>query len=209
MPIATAVEHGREPLLVDAIVERSRFADLQIVLTSTALTAIAAQVELPAWPVPVTGQSFAVLLVALAAGWARAALAMVLYLALGFAGLPVFAGAASTTQVLESPSAGFLLSFIAVAMILGALSARLPIGRLLPAVLAAVTGSLVLLGLGGIWLGVWVATTLGPDAVLTTSVAALLPFLPGAIGKAILAALVVVGCRRLLDRDRDAERPRS
>lgn len=195
----------REPVLVDAVVERSRFADLQIIVTSMALTAIAAQIELPGWPVPVTGQSFALLLVALATGWARAALAMTLYLALGLAGLPVFAGAASGLDSLDSPSAGFLLAFVPIAAALGAVSARLPIGRLLPAVLAA--AAIALLLLGSIWLAVQIGLEQGAGAVLPTLIRSVLPFLPGGLGKALLAALVVIGCRRLLDRDRDAERP--
>lgn len=196
----------REPVLVDAVVERSRFADLQIIVTSMALTAIAAQIELPGWPVPVTGQSFALLLVALATGWARAALAMTLYLALGLAGLPVFAGAASGLDSLDSPSAGFLLAFVPIAAALGAVSARLPIGRLLPAVLAA-AAAIALLLLGSIWLAVQIGLEQGAGAVLPTLIRSVLPFLPGGLGKALLAALVVIGCRRLLDRDRDAERP--
>ena len=197
----------REPVLVDAVVERSRFADLQIIVTSMALTAIAAQIELPGWPVPVTGQSFALLLVALATGWARAALAMTLYLALGLAGLPVFAGAASGIDSLDSPSAGFLLAFVPIAAALGAVSARLPIGRLLPSMLAAAAAAVALLLLGSIWLAVRIGLEQGAEAVLPTLVGSVLPFLPGGLGKALLAALVVIGCRRLLDRDRDAERP--
>lgn len=198
---------GREPVLVDAVVERSRFADLQIIVTSAALTAIAAQIELPGWPVPVTGQSFALLLVALATGWARAALAMTLYLALGFAGLPVFAGAASGIDALDTPSAGFLVAFVPVAAALGAVSSRLPIGRLLPAALSAAAAAVALLLLGGVWLAVRTGIELGAGAALSALTGSVLPFLPGGLGKALLAAIVVIGCRRLLDRDRDAERP--
>lgn len=200
-----AREH--EPVLVDAVVEHSRFADLQIIVTSVALTAIAAQIELPGWPVPVTGQSFAVLLVAVATGWARAAIAMTVYLAVGFLGLPVFAGATGGAEILQSPSVGFLFAFVPVAIVLGAVAARLSIGRLLPAAIGTCAAAVLLLLIGSAWLGGWTAIEIGAEAVLPTLAGTVLPFLPGALGKAVLAALVVVGCRRLLDRDRDAERP--
>jgi biotin transport system substrate-specific component len=207
MSASAPVRRGREPVLVDAVVERSRFADLQIVVTSMALTAIAAQIELPCWPVPVNGLPFAVLLVALATGWARSAIAMALYLALGLAGLPVFAGAASGIDSFGSPSTGLLVASVPVAAALGAVSARLPTGRTLPAVLASVAAAVALLVLGGAWLVMATALDPGAGAVPPILVGSVLPLLPGLLAGALLAAIVVTGCRRLLDRDRDAERP--
>jgi biotin transport system substrate-specific component len=78
---------------IDRFVPRSIPADVAIVTAGAVLTAIAAQIQIPMFPVPMTLQTFAVLLVAAALGAGRASLSMTLYLAMGAIGLPVFAGA--------------------------------------------------------------------------------------------------------------------
>jgi len=72
--------------------------DLVLIAAGTALTSIAAQLTIPLWPVPITGQTFAVLLVGFTLGAVRGALSMVLYLILGVAGLPIFAAGGHGTQ---------------------------------------------------------------------------------------------------------------
>src|ERR1700749_1750242 len=89
---------------------------------AVALTAAAAQVSLPVpgSPVPVTGQTFAVLLTAAALGPLRGLASQGLYLALGLVGLPVFAGAAHGPHVVFGASGGYLVGFLVAAAIVGA-----------------------------------------------------------------------------------------
>ena len=79
-------------------------------------------IPVPGIPVPITLQTLAIALTAMIIGPWRGAAATLLYLAIGFAGLPVFAGGASHIQVLTRPSAGYLISFPIYAVIVGLLA---------------------------------------------------------------------------------------
>jgi len=167
----------------------------QVVLTATAqvcglavLTAIAAQVQAPLVPVPVTLQTAAVLLAGLWAGSRLGAAAQATYLAAGFAGLPVFAGLLGGPAVLLGPTAGYLAAFPAAAWIAGLGSGR----GLLARFAAAGTGALLVLACGGAWLAVvggagtalaaGIFPFLGPEMVKAALVAAGVAFLPGRRG---------------------------
>src|SRR5215469_8240153 len=91
------------------------------VVLGTALTALAAQISvpIPGSPVPVTGQTFAVLATAAALGPARGLAAQVVYLAAGVVGLPVFASASHGAGVVFGASGGYLVGFLAAAVIAG------------------------------------------------------------------------------------------
>lgn len=93
-----------------------------LALLGSAVLAASAQVVLPAWPVPATLQSLAVLLLG-AMGGARLGMASVgLYLVEGALGLPVFAGGAAGPAVLAGPTAGYLLGFLPAAWLAGQVS---------------------------------------------------------------------------------------
>ncbi len=98
--------------------------DVALVLAGSLLVALSAQIQvvLPFTVVPITGQTFAVLLVGAALGSHRGALAMVVYLAEGAAGLPVFSGGACCLPWLLGPTGGYLLSYPLVAGLVGALA---------------------------------------------------------------------------------------
>lgn len=108
-------------VLIDRIpVSRNLATDAIWVITFSLVTAICAQISihLPFSPVPITGQTFAVLLSGAVLGWRRAFLSQVAYLAEGAAGLPVFADGAGSVLHLLGPSGGFLLCFpLAAAMV--------------------------------------------------------------------------------------------
>lgn len=107
---------------------RSTPADVALVAGFAALIAVCAL--LPAiptgTPVPITLQTFAVLLAGACLGARRGFLAVVLYVVVGAAGLPVFSGGASGLPVLVGPSAGYLLGFPLAAALTGFLVERLP-----------------------------------------------------------------------------------
>ncbi len=169
--------------------------DVFLVLAGSALVALGAQLEvkLPFTPVPMTGQTFAVLLVGALLGAKRGALAMLAYLAEGASGLPVFAGGAFGAQVLLGPTGGYLFGFVPAAFVTGALAERGWDRRVLTTWAAMALGSAALFACGLPWLAAFV----GRDAVLA---AGFWPFLPGDIAKQLAAALLLPGAWKLAAR---------
>lgn len=164
-----------------------RVRGLALVVGFSLLTALAAQVVIPLpWtPVPVTGQTFAVLLTGALLGSRLGALAMLAYLIEGAAGLPFFAaGGAGIGRLLFSPTSGYLLAYPAAAFLVGLLAERGWDRRWLTAAAAMALGSIVIL-LGG-W--AWLTRFVGPAAAWQAGVA---PFLIGDVVKIALAAAVL------------------
>src|SRR5260221_4981286 len=127
---------------------------LVLVLAGSALISLAAQIRipLPFSPVPVTGQTFAVLLVAAALG--RLGIASVLaYLAEGALGLPVFAGGATGLAYMGGPTGGYLVGFVLAAVIVGAAAEREWDRRLPTALLVMFLGEIAIYACGVAWLG--------------------------------------------------------
>ena len=109
-------------VLIDRIpVGRNLATDAVWVIAFSLVTAACAQISfhLPFTPVPITGQTFAVLLSGAVLGWRRGFLSQVAYLAEGAAGLPVFADGAGSALHLVGPSGGFLLCFPLAAALVG------------------------------------------------------------------------------------------
>jgi biotin transport system substrate-specific component len=167
-----------------------------VVVGFSLLTALAAQVvvPLPFTPVPLTGQTFAVLLTGALLGPRLGALAMLAYLAEGAAGLPFFRGGAGGVGHLSGATAGYLFAFPAAAYVTGYLAERGWDRRFLTAAAAMALGSLVVLACGWAWL----ALMLGSGAqAFRLGVA---PFLPGDVVKIALAAAVLPSGWALLHR---------
>ena len=112
-------------VLADALVgHRTLAKDLVLVLVGIALVAALAQVEIPLWPVPVTGQTLGVMLVGSSLGARRGIAALAGYAGLGLAGAPVFAGFSGGIGMLGAPSFGYIIGFIATAGVVGWLAER-------------------------------------------------------------------------------------
>ncbi len=152
------------------------------VLAGSILIAVAAQVEVPMVPVPMTMQTAAVLAVGLLYGSRLGALTVLAYLAWGAVGLPVFAGGANLAGLLAKPfTIGYLVGFVLAAGLAGAVAERgAGILRSLGAVLLG-TAAIYACGLA------WLAAMLGGDFAKAVQTG-LLPFL---VGDAIKAALAV------------------
>ena len=165
-----------------------------LVVAFSLLTALAAQVQIPLpWtPVPITGQTFAVLLTGAMLGSRLGALAMVAYLVEGASGLPFFRGGNSgVPYLLFSPTAGYLFSYPAAAFVTGWLAERGWDRRFLTAAAAMAIGSALIL-LGG-WM--WLARFMSVTIAYYQGVA---PFLLGDIIKIMLgAATLPIGWRLL------------
>lgn len=161
-----------------------------LAIAGSIFLALCARIQVPMWPVPMTMQSFGVIALALAFGARMGTASVGLYLLQGAVGLPVFASGGGIVQFFGL-TGGFLLGFLAVAWLVGTLADR-GWSRTVPRAFAAtVAGSVLLYVFGGLWL----AAMIGADAALTHGV---LPFLPGDLVKAALAALAVPAAWRVL-----------
>ena len=179
------------PVIVDRIFPKSIATNVSLVFGGAALTAIVAQIQIPMWPVPMTMQTLAVLLVGAALGAKRGALSLSLYLALGAAGLPVFASAKSLTGVI--PTAGYIVGFVAAAALVGYLASRGFSSSPAKVALSCALGSVLIYGFGvtGLML------SLGLD--LNSAIAAgVIPFLIGDVVKAAAAAALLPVAWRLV-----------
>ena len=169
------------------------------VLFVTVLTIVAAQISipLPFTPVPFTLQPMVVLLGGAALGARLGMSSQVLYLALGLAGLPVFAASPALPQGfarLLGPTGGFLMSYPFAAFAAGYLAERRFDRRYLTSVVAMGAGLAIVFASGIAWMA-WSVPHLG----LATAVrAGLVPFLPADIVKILLAATVLPAAWRLL-----------
>ena len=115
---------ARRPVLADLIARPSDRAravalDAGLVVAGAAVVAALAQVEVPLWPVPVTGQTLAVVVVGAALGARRGAAALATYLFAGLAGLPVFAGFTGGFLAVAKPSFGYIIGFVVAASVAG------------------------------------------------------------------------------------------
>lgn len=197
--------------LVDAVGVRSSSSSFVIrgasVLFITALTAAAAQVSvpLPFTAVPFTLQPMIVLLGGLALGARLGLASQVLYLALGVAGLPVFAASPALLPGalrLMGPTGGYLMAYPFAACLVGALAERGFDRRYVTSVLAMAAGLVVIYAVGCTWLAFFARTattsaSVGLSAALATGV---LPFVPADVLKLLVAAGVLPGLWRLLGR---------
>lgn len=132
---------------------RAATTDLALVATFAALLAVCSllSVQLAAVPVPITLQTFAVLLAGAVLGPRLGPLAVLLHLAVGLAGFPVLAGAKGGLAVLAGPSAGYLAAFPLAALVTGAIVTRLRrrgTAHIAVTLLAGTVGTLVIYAVG-------------------------------------------------------------
>ncbi|HEV8696250.1 MAG TPA: biotin transporter BioY [Candidatus Limnocylindrales bacterium] len=127
---------------------------IALIVVGTAFVALCAQVYIPTLPVPFTGQTFGVLLVGGALGFRRGLLALLLYVAIGAVGLPVFAQGKAGLAIVQGATGGYLVGFVIAAAIVGRL-AELGWDRKIGGSLAAMAiGTAVIYAIGVPWLKV-------------------------------------------------------
>ncbi len=187
----------RRPVLADLIARPSGRAravalDAALVVAGAAVVALLAQVEVPLWPVPITGQTLAVVVVGAALGARRGAAALVTYLLAGLAGLPVFAGFTGTVAALAKPSFGFVIGFVFAAFVAGWFAERAWDRRPLLAFAGFVAASAIPFVFGipymAFILNVVGGGSFGVGELLQFG---LWPFIVGGLVKAALAALLI------------------
>ncbi|SFB97535.1 biotin transporter BioY [Streptomyces aidingensis] len=198
--MSTAVVTSARPgavladLLPAATAARARVRDAALVLGGAALTGVAAQfsVPVPGSPVPVSGQTFAVLLVGAAYGPVRAALSLLLYAAAGMAGMPWFAEGASGWSM---PTLGYIIGFVVAAAVTGGLARRGGDRTVLRTAGTMAVGSLIIYAFGVPYLALDTGMSLTAAAD-----AGMVPFLFGDALKAALAMGLLPVAWRLAGR---------
>ncbi len=161
--------------------------DIILVLAGSWLVALFAQIEIPMQPVPITGQTFAVLLVGAMLGSKRGAAAMIAYIAQGGLGLPFFAGGASGIGILTGATAGYLVGFVGAAYVVGWLAERGLERSVRTSILPFLVGTVIIYVFGVTWLSIVLGS-------LSKAVQfGLLPFLAGDLIKLIAAAIAMPG----------------
>ncbi|GAA3726075.1 biotin transporter BioY [Salinactinospora qingdaonensis] len=163
-----------------------------VALFAALIAALSMPVAIPVGPVPITLQTLGIMLAPSILGAKRGALAVVTFLALTAAGLPLLPGGRGGIAPFLGPTAGYMIGWILGALVIGVLVDRtLPRYRFWLGTLYNLIG-----GIGVIYLvGVpWSAVVLG-DALLATLVSATV-FLPGDLAKALIAAGIAAGVHR-------------
>jgi biotin transport system substrate-specific component len=189
--------HTQAPTLRFALLPRSgRLVDALLVCAGAGLIAGSAQisVKLPFTPVPITAQTFSVLLVGASLGMARGAASALLYVLMGLV-FPVYAGGGEGWDVITGASGGYLVSYPFVSALTGRLAERRWDRTFSSAVGAMLTGNVLIYLFGLPWLAVVLNTNL--EGTLEKG---LYPFVPGDIFKLYLAALALPGAWKLLGR---------
>ncbi|MCS7253802.1 MAG: biotin transporter BioY [Armatimonadota bacterium] len=169
------------------------FSELSLILLGSISLIVLSQVRipLPFTPVPITLQTLGVLLIGLSFGSLRGSVTAAVYIVFGAIGVPAFAGGACGWKHLFGPTGGYLFGFVAAAWLVGRL-AELRWDRSFWLTFAStMLGTLVIYVFGVAWLSCFV----GIERSLTMGV---LPFIPGDIIKALVAAAVLPSVWRLI-----------
>jgi len=192
------------PTLADRIFSRTLVTDIVLVAVGAALVSLLAQLTIPMVPVPITGQTLAVLLVGASLGAVRGAIALTLYAVLGIVGLPVFSDGAHGLAIVGGPTGGYIIGFIFAAALTGWLAQREWDHRILKALAAFGAGTLVTFAFGLPWLAFWLGANGFDNDLNAVLQSGLYPFIVGGVIKAALAAgfirLAWLGVKRADER---------
>lgn len=199
------ISHSRLTL-ADRVVPRSVANNIALMLAGVAVVSATAMVEIPMWPVPVSGQTLGVLVVGASLGAWRGAVSMAMYMVFGLAGLPIFAGATGGITALAKPSFGFIIGFIAAAAFVGWLAERNWDKRPVLSLFAFLGASLIPFLFGIPYMGMILGSMGLPTDIGTLLGFGFYPFVVGGVVKWLIAASVLPLAWKLVQRvDRRGE----
>jgi biotin transport system substrate-specific component len=184
--------------IVWAVWSRRLVSQWVLAAVGVCLLTISAKMQIPSWPVPMTMQTYVILVIGMAYGTRLGVATVLAYLAAGAAGLPVFAGTPEKgvgIAYMAGPTGGYLLGFVVAAWVCGCLAARGWDRGLATSLIAMATGHLLILGLGVAWL----ATLVGWSSAVELGLA---PFIAATVVKTLLAAATLPVAWRLVARAR-------
>lgn len=176
---------------------RSAAYDITLIAISAALITVCSWIQVPLGPVPVTLQTLAILAVLLTIGGRRGTLAIVVYLALGAIGVPVFAGFKGGPAAFLGPTGGFLAGFVAASLVFWLLEQLVfkrlmttKTRRLVFGMLNALAFEMVLYIVGVIWFMTVYAAQTGPVGLGTVLGWCVIPFIIPDLIKIVAAAVI-------------------
>lgn len=184
-----------------AVLPRTAVINAVLVVSFALVTALAAQmtIPLPFTPVPITGQTFAVLLAGAALGSRLGAASQGLYWMLGATGLPFYADGAGGWQAATGATAGYLVGFVIAAYVVGLLAERRHDRNVITAIPAFLTGSAIIYLTGVSWLWHSVPAFTTAEEAMN---AGLTPFIVGDLVKIGVAGVLLPTAWRLVGRVR-------
>lgn len=179
------------PLTLSDLLPRVSWRSAALVVGASLLTAAAAQlkVNLPFTPVPVTGQTFAVLLSGATLGWRKGAASQVLYVVMGWF-LPFYAEGKHGWKVFVGSTGGYLVGFVVAAAIIGWLAERRQDRRLLTSIPVMLVGEVIIFSLGVLWLAHVLKVPLYNSTGKNAFAYGVRPFLAGDAFKLVLAGVL-------------------
>ena len=181
--------------LIDKVVPRNLLNNIVLVALGVVITALSAQVSIPASPVPFTLQTLAVLVIGSTYGTARGAITMGAYALVGALGFPVFAQSSSGFDVIFGATGGFIIGFIFAAALAGRLAELKWSSNALTMFASFVLSTAVIYGLG---VPVLAMNAFGSD--LAAAANYMLPYLVWDAAKAVIAAGLLPGAWLLVNK---------
>ena len=186
----------RKPLIQELLpISNSLLRSVILIVLGVAFIALFAQLRIEIGPVPITGSTFGVLLIAAAYGLNLGVLTIICYIIVGALGLPVFQGFTAGLTVLKGATAGYLFGFVLAAALVGYLAQRGWDRNFFSTALAMLLGNILIYLPGLAWLN-----TFTPDWQ-TTLHSGIIPFIGGDIIKLLLAAALLPAVWKFLGRN--------
>ena len=189
-----SIAQAQNITLIDKLVPRTLVNNFILVLAGVAVTALSAQLSIPAMPVPFTFQTLAVLVIGSTYGAARGSITMAAYALVGALGFPVFAESSSGLEIIFGATGGFIIGFIFAAAVAGRLAELNWSSNALKALASFVVSTVVIYGLG---VPVLAMNAFGSDLLAATSY--MLPYLVWDAAKAVIAAALIPGAWLLVN----------
>ncbi len=164
--------------------KNSKIYDVVLIAIMAAVLCVASPFSLPIGPVPISLATFVIYLLVFPLGWKKGTLSCLVYIAIGLVGVPVFSGFSGGVGKVLGPTGGYLLGYIAIAILAGIFVEKFANNHILHFV-GMILGTLICYGFGTAWL----AYQAGMSFVAALG-AGVIPFIPGDLVKMIVACLI-------------------
>ena len=179
-------------LLLSTYKINTYYKNIVLILFGTLLLAVSSKIQVPFWPVPMTMQTFIVFIIGMSYGWKLAFSTLIVYLAEGALGLPVFAKGGGLLYLI-GPTAGYLYGMVIAAGVIGFLAERGYNNSYIKSLISLIIGTVIIFVLGVGFLG----SVIGYDKALAGG---LYPFIPSEFFKIGLAVILIPSITRYINK---------